>query len=120
MAKKKFYVVWKGKKTGVFTSWDVCKKHITDFNGAQYKSFLSKEAAETAFKGRYEDYIGKDTKKEMLSAEELIKFGKPIFPSLSVDAACARNPGKMDYRLVDSETKLQLFIFYSLHFHFNN
>ena len=110
MAKKKFYVVWKGKKTGVFTSWDVCKKHITDFNGAQYKSFLSKEAAETAFKGRYEDYIGKDTKKEMLSAEELIKFGKPIFPSLSVDAACAGNPGKMEYRGVDSETKLQLFI----------
>ena len=110
MAKKKFYVVWKGKKTGVFTSWDVCKKHITDFNGAQYKSFLSKEAAETAFKGRYEDYIGKDTKKEVLSAEELIKFGKPIFPSLSVDAACAGNPGKMEYRGVDSETKLQLFI----------
>ena len=110
MAKKKFYVVWKGKKTGVFTSWDVCKKHITDFNGAQYKSFLSKEAAETAFKGRYEDYIGKDTKKEMLSAEELIKFGKPIFPSLSVDAACAGNPGKMEYRGVDSETKLQLFL----------
>ena len=110
MAKKKFYVIWKGKKEGVFTSWDVCKKHITDFKGAQYKSFSSKEAAEIAFKGKYEDYVGKDTKKEVLSAEELKKYGKPLFPSLAVDAACAGNPGKMEYRGVDAETGRQLFI----------
>ena len=110
MAKKKFYVIWKGKKEGVFSSWDVCKKHITDFKGAQYKSFGSKEAAEIAFKGKYDDYVGKETKKEVLSFEELKKYGKPIFPSLSVDAACAGNPGKMEYRGVDSESKRQLFI----------
>lgn len=110
MAKKKFYVVWKGKKEGVFTSWDACKKSITDFKGAQYKSFASKDEAEKAFKGKYEDYVGKDTKKIQLSEEELKKYGKPIFPSLSVDAACAGNPGKMEYRGVDSATKKQLFI----------
>ena len=110
MAKKKFYVVWKGHKTGVFTSWNVCKKHITNFKGAQYKSFASKDEAEKAFKGRYEDYIGKNTKKEVLSTEELKKYGKPIVPSLSVDAACAGNPGKMEYRGVDTQTKKQYFI----------
>ncbi|MBL4905640.1 MAG: RNase H1/viroplasmin domain-containing protein, partial [Flavobacteriaceae bacterium] len=34
MAKKKFYVVWKGHKTGVFSSWNVCKKQIDGYQGA--------------------------------------------------------------------------------------
>lgn len=110
MAKKKFYVVWEGHKKGIFISWDVCKKQIDNFKGAKYKAFVSKIEAEEAFKGKYEDYKGKDTKKVQLSEEELKKYGKPIFPSLSVDAACAGNPGKMEYRGVDSETKRQLFI----------
>ena len=110
MAKKKFYVVWKGHKIGVFTSWDVCKKQIGNFKGAQYKSFISKNEAEIAFKGKYEDYKGRDTKKEKLSETELKLIGKPVFPSLSVDAACAGNPGKMEYRGVDTQTKKQYFI----------
>ncbi|WP_111706923.1 ribonuclease H1 domain-containing protein [Lutibacter citreus] len=110
MAKKKFYVVWKGHKKGVFTSWNVCKKQITDFKGAQYKAFVSKTAAEKALEGRYEDYVGVDTKRVKLSSEELKKIGLPIYPSLSVDAACAGNPGKMEYRGVDSKSKKQLFI----------
>ena len=78
MAKKKFYVVWEGHKKGVFTSWDICKKQIENFKGAEYKAFVSKNEAEKAFKGKYEDYKGKDTKKVMLSSEELKKYGKPI------------------------------------------
>ena len=110
MAKKKFYVIWKGTKTGVFTSWEACKKNIVNFKGAQYKSFSSKEEAEKAFKETYEAYKGKDTKKIALSNEELTLIGKPIIPSISVDAACSGNPGKMEYRGVDIESKKQLFI----------
>jgi len=110
MAKKKFYVVWKGHKTGVFTSWDVCKKQIENFKGAQYKAFTSEVEAERAFKGKYEDYKGTNTKKEKLSEAELKLIGKPIYPSLSVDAACSGNPGKMEYRGVNTETKKQVFI----------
>lgn len=110
MAKKKFYVVWKGHQTGVFSSWDVCKKHITNFAGAQYKSFSSKSEAEKALQGNYEDYIGEKTKKPTITKEELNSYGKPILDSLSVDAACSGNPGKMEYRGVDTKTKIQLFI----------
>lgn len=110
MAKKKFYVIWAGHKTGVFTSWNVCKKHIANYKGAQYKSFSSKVEAEKALKGKYADYIGKDTKKVQLSPDELKKIGKPIVPSLSVDAACSGNPGKMEYRGVDTENGKQFFI----------
>jgi ribonuclease HI len=110
MAKKKFYVIWQGHKTGIFTSWNVCKKHIENYKGAQYKSFVSKEEAENALKGKYEDYKGKDTKKVKLSSEELKKYGTPILNSIAVDAACAGNPGKMEYRGVDTKSKKQLFI----------
>ncbi|PCI34893.1 MAG: ribonuclease H [Flavobacteriaceae bacterium] len=110
MGKKKYYVIWQGHKTGVFTSWKICKKLISDFKGAQYKSFVSKTEAEKAFEGKYFDYVGKDTKKVVLSAEELKKIGKPVYPSISVDAACAGNPGIMEYRGVDSKSKKQYFI----------
>lgn len=47
----KFYVVWQGRQTGVFTDWSTCKKHIDKFPGARYKSFKTRAEAESAFKG---------------------------------------------------------------------
>jgi len=47
---QKYYVVWKGKKTGIFNSWDEVKQLIQGFPGAKYKSFPSKEVALRAFK----------------------------------------------------------------------
>ncbi len=46
---KKYYVIWKGKKTGVFESWDVVKTLIQGVAGAKYKSFPSRKEAEYAF-----------------------------------------------------------------------
>lgn len=109
MAKKKYYVIWKGKKTGVFSSWDTAKKLVQGFDGAQYKAFSSKEEAEKAFKKKYTDYKGKNTKKPVLSAAEKAKYGSPVANSLSVDAACSGNPGKMEYRGVVTDSKRQLF-----------
>lgn len=43
---KKFYAVRTGKNTGVFSSWDECKKNVDGFPSAVYKSFLSYEEAE--------------------------------------------------------------------------
>ena len=45
MAKQKVYAVRKGKKTGVFTSWDECSASVSGFPGAQYKGFSTKEEA---------------------------------------------------------------------------
>lgn len=108
--KKKYYVVWKGKKTGVFSSWDTCKKQIDGFEGAQYKAFVNKNEAEKAFKKSFADYRGKDTKKVILSTKEKAAYGAPILKSLSVDAACSGNPGKLEYRGVLTDSKKQLFI----------
>ena len=46
MAKQKVYAVRKGKKTGVFTSWEECSASVSGFPGAEYKGFLTKEEAE--------------------------------------------------------------------------
>ncbi|NNC49183.1 MAG: ribonuclease H [Flaviramulus sp.] len=109
--KNKYYTVWKGHHTGVFESWDDCKAQIKDFQGAQYKSFSTFDAAKKALNGNYKDYIGKNSKlKSNLTSEQLKKIGKPNLNSISVDAASSGNPGKMEYRGVDTKTKKQLFI----------
>ena len=109
--KKKYYTVWKGHHTGVFDSWDDCKAQIKDFQGAQYKSFSTFEAAKTALKGNYFDYVGKNKGfKSELSEIQLKKIGLPNYNSISVDAASSGNPGIMEYRGVDTKTKKQIFI----------
>ena len=110
MSKKKFYVVWNGRKKGVFTSWKVCKAQIDGFEGAQYKSFADLNEAETASTKNYDDYKGKNTKKPTLSSAEKSSYGSPNLESISVDAACAGNPGKMEYRGVLTHNKQQIFI----------
>jgi len=47
---KKFYVVWRGVKTGVFTDWGATLPLVDGFPGAQYKSFPTLAEAETAFR----------------------------------------------------------------------
>lgn len=51
MAKKKVYAVRKGKKTGLFYSWDECKASIDGVSGAVYKGFLTEEEARTYLEG---------------------------------------------------------------------
>ncbi|MFB9057191.1 viroplasmin family protein [Mariniflexile ostreae] len=109
--KKKYYTVWKGHKTGVFESWKDCKAQINNFDGAQYKSFETLDAAKTALSNSYFNYIGKSKGfTSALSAEQLKKIGQPNYNSISVDAASSGNPGIMEYRGVDTKTKKQLFI----------
>jgi ribonuclease HI len=43
---KKYYAVKKGRTTGIFTTWDECKKQTAGVSGAQFKSFTSKTEAE--------------------------------------------------------------------------
>ena len=52
----KFYAVKKGKKTGIFSTWDECKEQVTGFKGAVYKSFKTLSETE-AFLERNEEKI---------------------------------------------------------------
>ncbi|MBI4929635.1 MAG: ribonuclease H family protein [Bacteroidetes bacterium] len=105
--KPKYYVVWKGKETGVFDSWDKCKKQIQGFTGAQYKSFTSLALAHQALSKSYNDFIGKNVFESELSTEQLARIGKPIDESICVDAAY--NGKEMEYKGVYTKTKQELF-----------
>lgn len=99
MSKQKYYVVWKGRQTGIFTTWEECSAQVTGYPGAEYKSFDSRPAAEVAFRRVYEEYKGKKPVSS-LSRERLLEIGQPITPSYAVDAACSGNPGVLEYRCV--------------------
>ncbi len=102
MAKQKFYVVWKGVAPGVYASWEECKLQTANFEGALYKAFESKDAADEAYHKGPWNYIGKEKKKPVSS-------GNFIQNSLSVDAACSGNPGVMEYRGVYVATGQEIF-----------
>ncbi len=105
--KKKFYVVWKGRKTGIFTSWEACNAQVKGYLGAEYKAFDSQEAAEAAWQGKYEDYKGKTTPARLRQLKLLAS--QPILDSYCVDAASSGNPGVMEYRGVYTATRKEIF-----------
>ncbi len=109
--KQKYYVVWKGRETGVFTTWDACKKQVDNFTGAEYKSFESKELAEKAFGENSKKHIYKNAtaQKSGLSSLQKAIIGKPNPNSVSVDAAWNTATGDMEYRGVNTATGEQLF-----------
>lgn len=105
MSKKKWYVVWKGIEPGVYDSWIGCKRQTEGFDNALYKSFNTYEEAVAAYKSNPWDYIGK-TK---INSGNHPDSADIIQKSLSVDAACSGNPGKMEYRGVYTENGEEIF-----------
>jgi ribonuclease HI len=47
---KKFYVVWRGVKTGIFSDWPTTHALVDGFAGAKYKSFPTLSEAEAAYR----------------------------------------------------------------------
>jgi ribonuclease HI len=99
MPKNKYYVVWKGRKTGILTSWNECSAAVSGYAGAKYKSFDSLAAARSAFARSYEDFKGKPSSRQGW----LFALTKPALPSICVDAACSGSPGPLEYRGVFTE-----------------
>ncbi len=103
--RKRFYVVWKGRKTGVFSSWEAARAQVEGFSGAQYKGFASREEAERALRAGYDAYAGKPASQGRWRTAAR----KPVLPSLAVDAAAAGARGPMQYRGVRVDTEEEIF-----------
>lgn len=117
MAKKpKFYVVWVGHEPGVYTTWAEAKAQIDGYSGAKYKSFPGRAQAEAAFANSFESYIGAagtgvskmGTGKKRASAT-VPTTDRIVGRSISVDAACSGNPGRMEYQGVTTSGAKRLF-----------
>ena len=107
MPKQKYYVIWKGRKPGIFTSWAEAEKQVKGFAGAQYKAFDTLKEAESAYQSQYEAFKGKPASHGKWREASV----KPALPSVCVDAACSGSPGKLEYRGVFTELETELFRF---------
>jgi ribonuclease HI len=107
MPKKNYYVVWKGAKPGIFSTWKECEAQIKGYQGAIYKAFPTPEEANRAFNSHWKDYIGNNPPKK--KKNQFPVSGGPDLNSLSADAACSGNPGKLEYRGVETATGLEIF-----------
>lgn len=93
MAKtNKFYAVLVGRTPGIYNTWDECLQRTQGFSGAQFKSFTS-----------YQDAL------DYMNGTTSVTTAKYVYPSISIDASCSGNPGKMEYQGVDTKTKELLF-----------
>ncbi len=109
MAKSKYYVVWNGRKPGIYEGWDKCKEQVAGFNGAKFKGFPTKDIALSAFSDDPRKYMekGLQSPKKVICSNPLV--GVPIADSICVDAACSGNPGVLEYRGVDTASGAELF-----------
>jgi ribonuclease HI len=106
MEKAKFYVVFKGFKTGIFNTWIECEKQVKGFSGAKYKSFLTFKEAKEALGGFVDKPKTTESKKPSFptskSSPKPLKEFSIITKSIAVDGACSGNPGIGEYRCVST------------------
>lgn len=107
MASKKYYVVWTGRKTGIFETWAECEAQTKGYQGARFKSFTTLEEATQAFKGGVSRTTSSATKKT--NQKNKLTTTSIETESISVDAACSGNPGMMEYQGVHTKTGEQIF-----------
>jgi len=102
---KKFYVVWKGAKTGVFSTWAEVQSNTQGRADAQFMGFPSKAEADAAFSSTYTKALMKRSLTNNSSSNTITRKpprnndNKPA-PKITAeiqiycDGACSPNPGK--------------------------
>jgi len=95
---RKFYVVWSGRETGVFSDWATTHRSVDKFAGARFKSFSTREDAEQAF-----SHGGPATPPHKQAASRTVGAPEGRGPNMGTahqfavsiycDGACDPNPG---------------------------
>ena len=113
MAGKKFYVVWIGRRPGIYNRWEDCRDQVQRFEGARYMSFETeadaREAMANGWKQAYAAHhqaVGLQGGQGAGASDALPAPGggsprmssRPTGSFIAVDAACSGNPGRMEYR----------------------
>ena len=108
MAKKKFYVVWKGVHPGIYDCWEDCKLQVSGYENAVYKSFEMLGEAREAYEKGYAAHRQSPARK-IIDLPESESAGFFVRESIAVDASCIGNPGDMEYRGVHVATGKEWF-----------
>ena len=103
----KYYVVWVGQDPGVYDSWQECQLQVTNYPGAKYKSYKTREEAVAAYRGDPAAQL--DIMKAIVGRQRTNPHSLTMpwtnipgvrMDAIATDGACAGNPGKMEYRAV--------------------
>lgn len=131
----KFYVVFKGHRPGLYTSWDDAREQVEGFPGAIYKSYTSQADASEAWRrsSEIEDtaelrrlvigasrHNSSDAQNQQEQRRDSFSTNRqpeipPNYPpevdrgAWAVDASCLGNPGMMEYRGVEVGTGREIF-----------
>lgn len=93
---KKYYVVWKGHKPGIYSDWAETKQQVDGFPGARYKSFTTEAEAIAALKG--EASVGGSPASSKAKPKTKKAADTGVDPSVDItlfcDGGCDPNPGK--------------------------
>jgi ribonuclease HI len=103
MAKSKYYVVWVGKKPGIYATWAECQAQTKGYPQAKFKAFESEEEAKAAYAKGWKAVLS------MSSSGEGTDWGEVELDSISVDVGCSGNPGIVEYKGVYTRTGEVLF-----------
>jgi ribonuclease HI len=92
---KKFYVVWAGRATGVFTDWATTQRHVHGFPAARFKSFQSRSEAEEAFRAGAPSSAGTRSRSSAASSDSETHVPPTDTQGVQIycDGACDPNPG---------------------------
>ncbi|WP_315789472.1 ribonuclease H family protein [Fischerella sp. JS2] len=107
-----YYIVLKGRKTGIFTSWTECEEQIKGYSSAVYKSFKTIVEAEAALKLTDQALIFPTEQKGVKwqeAKEKIAPASELIMDSVCVDASCIGNPGDVEYRGLYTATRELIF-----------
>lgn len=103
--KQKWYVVWAGHEPGVYESWSECQAQIMGYSNPKFKAFGSEQEALRA----YEDGAYAFARRHSVPEEMQSTTSTPMPEAIVVDAACAGNPGVMEYRGLYLPSRTTLF-----------
>ena len=95
---QKFYVVWSGRQTGIFTDWATTQRAVDKYAGARFKSFPTRAEAEEAFAdGGAASAAPKSTGKQKVgianSERRALHTAHRFDVGIYCDGACEPNPG---------------------------
>lgn len=112
-AKTKYYVVWDGLAPGIYDSWEECKAQVANYPRAKYKSFTDLETATLAYRGNPDEWRNIFKGMTKIPAQHVNYGAYPEIDlnAIAVDAACASNPGPVEYQGVRVGTGEKIFHF---------
>lgn len=98
MAKKKFYAVKKGYNIGIYESWSTVEPLVKGYSGAKFKSFFSRDEAQTWLEGNGDMARRPASKKKSNVSVEPGHHGAEIL--IYTDGGAINNPGPGGYGVV--------------------